>query len=136
MAPSTPVPPKKFDSQGKVTNWSQVWPEAQELETLVINGMVDGMTPAQICQKFPSYNAFAYRPLSSALANFRNKHNKEITNRAVYDANGAVCECRRRICFVVLCPCGFIVVDDSVNHSQVWRLLLLLFILFPLQTKD
>jgi hypothetical protein len=89
----TSAPEKKYDGNGKVINWSQLWPEAKELECLVANGLVDGMTPAQLCQKYPLYESFSYRPLSSALKNTRKRHNKEVANREVYEASGGVCEC-------------------------------------------
>jgi hypothetical protein len=38
----TSAPEKKYDGNGKVINWSQLWPEAKELECLVVNGLVDG----------------------------------------------------------------------------------------------
>jgi hypothetical protein len=41
---ATAVPDKKYDGQGKITNWSQLWPEAKELDTLVVHGLVDDMT--------------------------------------------------------------------------------------------
>ena len=28
------IPERKYDTQGKILNWSQLWPEAKELETL------------------------------------------------------------------------------------------------------
>jgi hypothetical protein len=86
---------KKYDGLGKVINWSQLWPEAKELEALVTRGFADDLTPAQLCNKYPMFHAFAYRPLASALMSIRNRHNKEITNRAAYDACGADCECHQ-----------------------------------------
>jgi hypothetical protein len=114
-APPRPIikhalPEKKYDGQGKVLNWSQLWPEAKELETLVVNGLVDDVTPAQLCQKYPSFSSFAYRPLASALTNIRRKHNKEVANRAGYEACGAVCEYHRDLSDVLhRCPEGFVI---------------------------
>jgi hypothetical protein len=54
-----PFPDKKYDGQGKITNWSQLWPEAKELELLVINGLLDDMTISQLCQKYTSFQSFA-----------------------------------------------------------------------------
>jgi len=88
----TTVHEKKYDGNGKIINWSQVWPEAKELETLVVNGHVDNLSPAQLYQKYPSFQSFAYRPLASALTNIRKKRNKEVANQAAYDASRAVYE--------------------------------------------
>jgi hypothetical protein len=65
------VPQKKYDERCKIINWSQLWPEAKELEALVTSGFVDDLTPGQLCSKYPSSHALAYRPLSSALMNNR-----------------------------------------------------------------
>jgi hypothetical protein len=63
-APPRPIikhalPEKKYDCQGKILYWSQLWREAKELETLVVNGLVDDVTLAQLCQKYPSFCSFA-----------------------------------------------------------------------------
>jgi hypothetical protein len=81
-----------YDGNGKIINWSQVWPEVKELATIVVNCHFDNLSPAQLYQNHPSFQSFVYRPLASALTNIRKKHNKEVANQAANDASRAVCE--------------------------------------------
>jgi hypothetical protein len=61
------LPDKKYDSNGKVKNWSSLWPEAKELETLVASGYVDGLTTAQIFSKYPHFGQkFLYKQIFCA----------------------------------------------------------------------
>jgi hypothetical protein len=49
---SLKTPAKKYcPEDGKVLNWSVVWPEARELEVLVMGGLLDGMTAAAVMEK-------------------------------------------------------------------------------------
>ena len=65
MATTPPKPTKraikamerKYDPYGKIVNWSIDWPEAQELSNLVATGIIDGLTPAQVREKFPHFAA-------------------------------------------------------------------------------
>jgi hypothetical protein len=103
---SIKLPEKRYDDTGKVKNWSSLWPEAKELETIVAAGFVDGLTTAQIFSKYPHFGEqFQYKPFNSGLTNIRSKHNKEVKTREEYAASGGVCEsygllcccyCRRR----------------------------------------
>lgn len=90
--PTVKIMDRKYDADGKVTNWSANWPEAKELETLVVNGFVDGLTAARIREKYPHFSAFAYKPFQSGLNGIRKRQNKEVASRANHNANGARCE--------------------------------------------
>ncbi|KAG7355409.1 hypothetical protein IV203_000095 [Nitzschia inconspicua] len=59
------------------------WPEAKGLEVLVVEGMLDGMNPAEVMKQYSDRfgNMFGYKPFSSGLMNIRKKHNKEISER-------------------------------------------------------
>lgn len=100
---SIKLPAKKFGSDGKITNWSALWPEAKELESLVIGGFVDNLTTAQVLNKYPHFGSkFSYKPFSSALTNIRKKFNKELEARASYDNSGGECKCSYS-CYLRLC---------------------------------
>jgi hypothetical protein len=86
------TPEKKYDAQGKVSNWSVLWDEARDLEALVVGGRLDGMAPAEIRTKFPQYNIFAYKPFASGLNNIRLKHNKEVKARSEHAESNGKCE--------------------------------------------
>jgi hypothetical protein len=107
--PTIKVVDRKYDSEGKVTNWSVDWPEAKELESMVVNGFVDGMTPAQVREKYPHFSSFAYKPFQGGLTNIRKKHNREVAARAFYHANGAMCESCSS-----LFPCIMLFVQDII----------------------
>jgi hypothetical protein len=103
--PAIKVTDRKYDAEGKITNWSGAWHEAKELETLVVNGFVDGLTAAQIREKYPHFSAFSYKPFQNGLNNLRKKHRKEVAARAIYDTNGASCKS-----ILVVC-CSLVVAD-------------------------
>jgi hypothetical protein len=89
---SLKTPAKKYCPDGKVLNWSVVWPEARELEVLVMGGLLDGLTAAAVMEKYPLFKGFHYKPFASGLNNMRKKHNKEVADRAVHDTNGGQCK--------------------------------------------
>jgi hypothetical protein len=89
------TPNYQFDQAGKITNWSSLWPEAIELESLLVSGHLDGLKPAEVRQKYPVFDKFAYRPISSALANLRGKMLKEAKDRENHGEDGGECELLR-----------------------------------------
>jgi hypothetical protein len=89
------VPTYQYDQAGKITNWSSLWPEAIELESLLVDGQLDGLKPAEVRQKYPVFEKFAYRPISSALANVRAKMLKEAKDREKHGEDGGECELLR-----------------------------------------
>jgi hypothetical protein len=46
------LPEKNYDDKCKVKNWSFLWPQSKELETLLAVILVDGLATAQILAKF------------------------------------------------------------------------------------
>jgi hypothetical protein len=89
------VPTYQYDQAGKITNWSCLWPEAIELESLLVAGHLDDLKPAEVRQKYPVFDKFAYRPISSALANLRAKMLKEAKDRENHGEDGGECELLR-----------------------------------------
>ena len=65
----------------KIKNWSVHWDEARDLEALVVAGRLDGLSASSIRQRYPQFEAFAYKPFYSGLSNIRRKHNKEVQAR-------------------------------------------------------
>ncbi|KAG7357204.1 hypothetical protein IV203_001892 [Nitzschia inconspicua] len=88
------VPARRFDKNGKITNWSMHWPEAKELEVLVVGGVLDGMKPAEVMKQYSERlgNKFGYKPFSFGLMNIRKKHKKEISERNQHADNDRECE--------------------------------------------
>ncbi|KAG7352545.1 hypothetical protein IV203_008593 [Nitzschia inconspicua] len=88
------MPARHFDKNGKITNWSLHWPEAKELEVLVVGGVLDGMKPAEVMKQYSDRfgNKFGYKPFASGLMNIRKKHNKEIFERNKHADNDGECE--------------------------------------------
>ncbi|KAG7362308.1 hypothetical protein IV203_025974 [Nitzschia inconspicua] len=89
------VPTRHFDKNGKITNWSMRWPEAKELEVLVLEVclMLDGMKPAEVMKQYSERlgSKFGYKPCSSGLMNIRKKHNKELSERNKHADNDGEC---------------------------------------------
>jgi hypothetical protein len=54
-----------------VTNWSVDWPEAIELESMVVNSFVDATTQVEVKEKHPRFLAFAYKPFQGGLTNIK-----------------------------------------------------------------
>jgi hypothetical protein len=86
------APPPEYDSKGLITNWSQLWSDAKDLETLVTSERLDGKKPAAVREDHPQFRKYTYRAFSSALANIRKKHNKEAEIKEEYMRYNGECE--------------------------------------------
>lgn len=62
---------------GKITNWSNTWADAKELEALMLAGSLKGKAPAQIMKEHHAFQKYAYKAFSSAVTNARNKYKKQ-----------------------------------------------------------
>jgi hypothetical protein len=56
---------------------------------------LDGLKPAEVQQKYPVFDKFAYRPISSELANLRTKMLKEAKDCEIHGEDGSECELLR-----------------------------------------
>ena len=94
---------------------------------MVVSSYVDGLTAAQVREKYPHFRVFTYKPFQNGLSNIRKKHNKEVAARANYDANGASCESfpsviGRRLLFLLSDIFVVVVLLSSVRKDGYSRL--------------
>lgn len=74
--------PKTTDERGLINVWDMNWPEAKELDSIVKDGRVDGMTPRQVMDLYPNqFRKFTYRVFASGLNNARKRCKKSLADR-------------------------------------------------------
>lgn len=82
------LPVYHYNEQGKIDNWCRDWKIAKLLDTLVLGGQLDKMTPSNIRAKFPQFAPFDSTSFAGAVRNSRARVNKDVVARTERKATG------------------------------------------------